>query len=117
MDYRVVELASQIPGVLKLKNLSTKHILRESLKGILPEPVRTRKDKKGFPTPASIWFRTSQKNYLNSIIKSKEFKDRDIFNINYVNQLFDEHQQGRDHTFKLWFILNTEIWFREFIDR
>ena len=117
VDYRVVELASQIPGVLKLKNLSTKHILRESLKGILPEPVRTRKDKKGFPTPASIWFRTSQKNYLNSIIKSKEFKDRDIFNINYVNQLFDEHQQGRDHTFKLWFILNTEIWFREFIDR
>jgi len=117
VDYRLVELTSKIPGCLKLKNLSTKHILRESMKGILPEPIRTRKDKLGFPTPASMWFRASQKDYLKDIINSKEFIDRDIFNAKYVNKLFNEHQDGRDHTFKLWFILNSEIWFRKFIDR
>jgi asparagine synthase (glutamine-hydrolysing) len=116
VDYRLVEYAAKIPSVLKLKNFSTKHILREATKGLLPEPIRTRRDKKGFPTPASVWFRTSQKDYLQGIIESKEFKDRDVFNVDSVKRLFDEHQQGRDHTFKLWFILNTEIWFREFID-
>lgn len=116
VDYRLVELTSKIPCTLKLKNLSTKHILREAMKGILPDPIRLRKDKLGFPTPAGMWFRTSQKSYLKDIINSKEFKDRDIFNNQYVNQLFEEHQLGKDHTFKLWFILNTEIWFREFID-
>lgn len=117
VDYRMVEYASQIPDVYKLKNLSTKHILRESMKGILPEPVRLRKDKKGFPTPASIWFRTSQKEFLRDIINSDKFKSREIFNQGYINRIFNEHQQGRDHTFKLWFILSTEIWFREFIDK
>lgn len=116
VDYRLVELTSKLPSVLKLKNLSTKYLLREAMKGILPEQIRARKDKLGFPTPASIWFRTSQKDYLKEIINSKEFKSRDIFNTKYVNQLFEEHQKGQDHTFKLWFILNTEIWFREFID-
>lgn len=116
LDYRIVEFAAQIPSSLKLKNFSTKYVLREALKGILPEQIRMRKDKKGFPTPAAIWFRTSQKNYLQDIIESKEFKARDIFDVNYVKNIFNEHQRGYDHTFKLWFILNMELWFREFID-
>ena len=87
------------------------------MKGILPEKIRLRKDKKGFSTPAELWFRTSQKSYLQDIINSKEFKDREIFNTDYVKNIFNEHQAGIDHTNKLWFILNLELWFREFIDK
>ncbi len=116
LDYRLVELTTKIPSLLKLKNFSTKYVLRESMNGILPEAIKNRKDKLGFPTPASVWFRTSQKDYLRDVIESKEFKDRGIFNDDYVRDIFNSHQQGYDHTFKLWFILNTEIWFRKFID-
>ena len=116
VDYRIVELTATIPDYFKLKNLSTKHLLREAMKGILPEPIRLRKDKKGFPTPASKWFRTSQKKYLEDIIFSTELNNRGIFNRDYIEMIFKEHQNGIDHTFKLWYILSLEIWFREFID-
>lgn len=116
VDYRLVELTATIPDYFKLKNLSTKHLLREAMKGILPEPIRLRKDKKGFPTPASRWFRTSQKKFLEDIIFSTELNNRGIFNRDYLKMLFNEHQKGMDHTFKLWYILSLEIWFREFID-
>jgi asparagine synthase (glutamine-hydrolysing) len=36
---------------------TTKALLRESLKGILPEPIRTRRDKVGFQTPDGAWLR------------------------------------------------------------
>lgn len=117
VDYRLVELTATIPDYFKLKNLSTKHLLREAMKGILPEAIRLRKDKKGFPTPASRWFRTSQKKYLEDIIFSTELNNRGIFNKDYIEKIFKEHQNGIDHTFKLWYILSLEIWFREFIDK
>jgi asparagine synthase (glutamine-hydrolysing) len=36
---------------------TTKALLRESLKGILPEEIRTRRDKIGFQTPDGVWLR------------------------------------------------------------
>lgn len=56
LDYRLVEFVHSLPlDYLDAPNLSKK-ILVDALKGILPEKVRNRKDKKGFITPEQKWF-------------------------------------------------------------
>ena len=56
LDYRLVEHAARVPGVLKLKNLEMKHIFREAVKDLLPPSIYKRTDKMGMPTPISRWF-------------------------------------------------------------
>ena len=35
-----------------------KRLLRESMRGILPEPIRTRWSKQGFRPPQDLWFKS-----------------------------------------------------------
>ncbi|MGH7498869.1 MAG: asparagine synthase (glutamine-hydrolyzing) [Gemmatimonadales bacterium] len=58
LDYRLVELFLRMPGAYKLRDGWTKPFLREAMRGVMPEPVRLRVDKKGFVTPESEWYRT-----------------------------------------------------------
>jgi len=55
LDYRIVELFLQMPGVYKLRDGWTKPFLREAMQGAMPEDVRLRVDKKGFVTPEAAW--------------------------------------------------------------
>ena len=56
LDHRVVEFAFRLPGALKISGVETKHVLREAMKGVLPEDIRARRDKIGFRAePDATW--------------------------------------------------------------
>jgi len=55
VDHLFVEWVAKLPASLRLSNGWTKRILREALKGLLPERIRTRKSKLGFLTPEPAW--------------------------------------------------------------
>ncbi|MGA2813044.1 MAG: asparagine synthase (glutamine-hydrolyzing) [Candidatus Acidiferrum sp.] len=55
LDYRLAEFAVNCPMSLKLRDGWSKWILREALKGSLPEKIRLRKTKLGFNPPESQW--------------------------------------------------------------
>ena len=57
LDYRLVEFAFALPDTEKLAGPVTKSILRRALADRVPEPVRARRDKMGFETPADLWMR------------------------------------------------------------
>lgn len=57
LDYRLVELALGLPDHHKISNGCTKFILRESMRGLLPDEVRGRIDKIGFATPEEVWIK------------------------------------------------------------
>ncbi|MDP3732024.1 MAG: asparagine synthase (glutamine-hydrolyzing) [Candidatus Omnitrophota bacterium] len=57
LDYRIVELSLSIPFYLKINKYSTKYILRESVKDLLPDEIYSRRDKMGFPTPMDKWLK------------------------------------------------------------
>lgn len=54
-DTSLINLAFKIPSSFKIKNGTSKYILRESMKNYLPESVYNRKDKMGFVTPHNKW--------------------------------------------------------------
>src|SRR5205085_11919565 len=56
LDHKLVEYASSLPDGWKLNGWTTKRVLRESMKGLLPESILNR-PKMGFPVPFSGWTR------------------------------------------------------------
>jgi asparagine synthase (glutamine-hydrolysing) len=110
LDYRLIEFAFSLPNSLKIKNGFGKYILREAMKGILPEKVRLRKDKVGFNAPADEWFRGQNKNDIISLIEKKSYVNEHIFNIVEVKKIFDLHLAGENHYMFLWQFINLHLW-------
>ena len=94
-----------------------KNILRESMKGILPEKIRARRNKIGFTTPEGEWFKKIHKD-LEKILASDEFAHRKYFNQLEVLRQFklDEKGKGDYGSMAFWRIINVELWLREFFD-
>jgi asparagine synthase (glutamine-hydrolysing) len=56
LDYRLVNYGFSLPSVSKIGDGYTKRILRDSMKGVLPEGLRLRKDKVSWRSPSLDWF-------------------------------------------------------------
>src|SRR3954468_8659920 len=56
LDHKLVEYAATLPDEWKLNGWTTKRILREAMKGLLPESILNR-PKMGFPVPFASWTR------------------------------------------------------------
>ena len=66
----------------------------------------------------SLWafYRYYVKAEIESIIFSKTLEDRNIFNIDFVKQLWNEHLQGKNNSYLIHSIVNVEMFYRNFID-
>ena len=118
LDHVLVEKVLSLDSGFIIKKGTTKFILRDSLKGILPEKIRLRKDKVGFGTPQDEWFRQPEFRYfIFSVINSEKFKNRGIFKSEVVESLYKRHINGEINISKeIWKWIHLELWFREFID-
>ena len=118
MDYRMVEFIFGLEMEKKISGWKTKAILRDALKGILPDKILNRKDKKGYPTPYAHWLRTAIKSDVEKIIFSTEAEKRKLFNIESIRHYWDQHQTANfDFSWIIYKVLSTELWFRIFIDK
>lgn len=59
LDIEVADFARRLPHRLKLKDGTTKYLLKKALEPVLPADIIYRK-KKGFGTPVGAWFRTGR---------------------------------------------------------
>ncbi|MDQ3258757.1 MAG: asparagine synthase C-terminal domain-containing protein, partial [Acidobacteriota bacterium] len=115
LDHKLVEYTARLPERMKLRGLTTKHILRQSMKGVLPEEILSRR-KMGFPVPVGTWFRGKFHGIVDEYVLSARARDRGLFDEAYVRRLVAEHRQGANHTERLWSLVNFEMWLRQFID-
>lgn len=115
LDHRLIEYSYALDNNYKIRDGVGKWVLRESMKGILPEKVRTRKDKAGFISPADKWFRTINKDQIIDMLNSKELKEMNIFNIDQLKAVYQEHLSGeKNHQMFLWQLINIFIWYKIF---
>jgi len=115
LDHKLVELTARMPREMKLRGGTTKWILREAMKGILPTEILDR-PKMGFPVPVGRWFRGEYKHIVDEYVLSDRSMSRGIFDSNFVRQLVAEHDSGVNHDERLWAVVNFEIWQRRFFD-
>ena len=116
LDHKLVEFTCSLPERLKLRGGTTKYILRESMKGVLPEAILSR-SKMGFPVPIGAWFRGAYRSIIDEYLLSERAMSRGLFNSDFVRDLVHRHQSGvENHEERLWALVNFEIWQRQFFD-
>jgi asparagine synthase (glutamine-hydrolysing) len=115
LDHKLVEFVSALPERMKLRRLTTKYILRRSMRSRLPEAILTRK-KMGFPVPVGLWLRGPFRHVLDEYVLGSRARGRAIFNSRFVEGLVARHLAGEDHSERLWMLINFEVWQRRFID-
>lgn len=118
LDHRLVERTLPLPPEKIINQGMTKYILRNSMRGILPEKIRMRKDKVGFGTPQDDWFRSEQlQNYILDILNSRIFQTRNYLEANKIINLYKKHISHKINIGnEIWKWINLELWFKEFID-
>jgi len=80
MDWRLVCYLFSLPSSTKIGSGFTKRILRDALKGILPETIRTRTRKLGFPNLAAAWTSSRAQDFMRDVIHSADFQQCGIWN-------------------------------------
>src|SRR5687768_4389436 len=116
LDHKLVEFTASLPERLKLRGWTTKYVLRQSMKGVLPAAILDR-PKMGFPVPVGKWFRGAYSSVLDEYVLGSRARERGIFNAEFTRALIEQHQRGEaNHSERLWSLVNLEMWFRRFID-
>ncbi|HEX8501594.1 MAG TPA: asparagine synthase (glutamine-hydrolyzing) [Pyrinomonadaceae bacterium] len=116
LDHHVIEFAASLPERLKLRGLTTKYILKKTLRKLLP-PENLSRGKMGFGVPVGHWFRGQMQGFLRENLLSERAARRGLFRPEVVRRMVELHTRGeRDHTHQLWTLLMLELWFQRFAD-
>jgi len=115
LDHKLVEFTARMPTRMKIRGKTTKWILREAMRGILPAEILER-PKMGFPVPLGDWLRREFASFVNEYVLSERTLARGIFNPDFVRKLVAEHNVGKNHSTRIFRLLNFEIWHRQFVD-
>jgi asparagine synthase (glutamine-hydrolysing) len=117
LDHKLVEYAATLPDEWKLSGFTTKRVLRESVKGLLPESILNR-PKMGFPVPFAGWTRGAWNGVAREVLLDRRSIDRGVIDPQAVDRLLRHHEEGRtEGGDRIWSLLNLELWYRTFIDK
>lgn len=73
LDWRLVCFAFSLPDESKVSYGFAKRVLRDAMRGVLPEPVRVRRDKLGFNAPVAQWLCAGLDSWLRDQVNDPEF--------------------------------------------
>lgn len=96
LDHRVIEFANRLPPRYKLMGLTEKYLLKRSMKGLLPESVRTR-SKQPYRAPDSQSFFVDGKapEYVAELMCEERISKAGYFDPKAVRKLFEKSRSGR----------------------
>jgi asparagine synthase (glutamine-hydrolysing) len=117
-DHRLADLALSLPPGHLLGGVQTKRLLRESMRGILPETIRTRWNKQGFRPPQETWFQGSLLAMAEDLLYSRSFCESAYWDAPWWHKVLERIKRGEGQLgWTLWQPFIGEAWKREFIGR
>jgi asparagine synthase (glutamine-hydrolysing) len=113
LDHKFVELAMSIPTSVKTRNGTLKHILKKSVRGLIPDELIDRK-KQGFGVPIyefslnglGSWARTRVEHFS---------RRTDLLDAAEVKRLLEPPKASSAQSFRVWSLLNVAMWCDEYI--
>ena len=114
LDAHLTEFAGRLPDRFKVRGLTTKRVLREAFKDLVPERI-THRRKMGFGVPLGVWFRNELKGLVESHLASEGAPVFDYLREDAVRSVVQEHMVGaRDRSQQLFCLLTLSTWLRTF---
>ncbi len=117
LDYELAEFLVNCQVSLKLRNGSSKWILRNAMKGTLPQKIRLRRTKVHFAVPEIRWMKHDLRGRIEEILGSSDFRMGRLLVRKKVQDEFTKFFDGHADSLSaaaLFRVLNLELWARIF---
>ncbi|MCK8518067.1 asparagine synthase (glutamine-hydrolyzing) [Methanoculleus sp. 7T] len=115
LDYRLVEYLAGLPLDQKIRGGVTKYVLRQAIRGLVPDAVRCRMDKMGFVTPEEAWMKDELRPHILALFSSPEFARRPYWDAERALRNYREFLGGKSqYSTEFWRIACAEVWLRQF---
>jgi asparagine synthase (glutamine-hydrolysing) len=114
LDHNLVEYASGIQSVYKLKSLTSKYVLKRAVRDLLPARVVHRR-KAGFMIPVATWLERDLREMVEDLCSEQNLVDTGLFNPRYVRTILDDHfNHVADYRKQIWPLMCFLIWRRNY---
>jgi asparagine synthase (glutamine-hydrolysing) len=112
LDYRLVELAFQLGPEWKIHGPWNKVLLREAMRDRIPEVVRARPDKMGFPSPNGSLLRGASFDRLFALVSSRRARERGVYAWDRMIGHLVAHrdQENLDLALRFFRVAQFELW-------
>lgn len=111
LDYRLVSLVFGLPADWHMRGPWNKFVLREAMRGRIPESVRSRIDKMGFPVPARQWIAGALHEPVLDLLHSRKLRERGIYDVdNMIDDMKRHRAQEIDISDGIFDVAQLEIW-------
>ena len=105
LDHRLIEFAASLPEAMRIRGGQGKWLLKQTMKRYLPDDILFRQ-KQGFVTPVSAWFRGPLAGQARGIAAASSLGQLDWFDAKVISRLAEDHVVGKaDHGRLLWQLL------------
>lgn len=115
LDHQVLEFAASLPASYKLKNKSTKHILKRALSRRLPPEILNRK-KTGFPVPYAGWLGGELRKAVSEVLLDETTLARGYFRKDTLEAMINA-PSGQNYSKELFSLVTLELWHRMFLNQ
>jgi asparagine synthase (glutamine-hydrolysing) len=114
MDHGLAEYVSGLPDSFRVRGRTTKWLLRQAMKDMIPEHILNR-PKVGFRLPVNEWFKGPMKDYLLDNLLGSDSLSKQYYTQKALEAILRDHIAGRqNHEKILWTMLNLEIWLKQY---
>ncbi|MGB5833708.1 MAG: asparagine synthase (glutamine-hydrolyzing) [Thiohalocapsa sp.] len=110
LDPRIVAFAWRVPDALKIRDRSSKWLLRQVLYRYVPASLIER-PKMGFSVPLDDWLRGPLRGWADSLLNPKSIAEHGLLRPAQISTLWDRHLAGKtDAGQRLWNLLVLQAW-------
>lgn len=109
LDHRLVELAFRLPSSVKVRSGTTKWVLKEAARPVLPDEIIDRRRHQA-RIPLDSWFRGGLRDTARDRLTGRDSWVGQNLDPSAVRALVDSHERGDSHETRLWTLLCLEMW-------
>lgn len=121
MDWRLVAFAFSLPEQSKIGGGFAKRVLREAMRGMMPEELRTRKSKIGFNSPLPEWFNGPLKAWVLDMVNRSDFLQSETWKGELIRGFVQAKFRQGHWTWlecqRVWPFLHAQAWRQVFLER
>ena len=113
LDHRIVEFAASLPASFKMRGSRQKFILKELMRGKLPDSVLQKK-KTGLDIPSHEWLRGPLRPLMLDALKSGVAEHAGLFDEGAIDKCISDHLERRANLgYHLWGLMILFLWMRK----
>ena len=118
MDYRLVEFVFSLPGTFKIRDGSGKVLLKEAVRGFVPDFILDNPYKLGFVVPIREWFRDRPEETIYPVLLDDKCRQRGLLEPNALERALRCHVSGQmDLSSQIFRWLTLELWCQDMLDQ